>query len=216
MGRCTVRTLTGPGPKNCRLNRYGGAPIGIAVDTARSHLYWTDAVGRLQRANLDASGIHNVARGLGRPGDMVISNSIMEPAGTTPTTPTPTPTASKSKYDLNGDGVVDNMDAGLVSQALNTTNAKYDVNDDGVVNFLDLLLVFDNRDADAAGAPPLLGMKLTAGTGRRHRGTDRSVNRNRRSVPCGTQDADLSPATPCDGTSRKDAVACQLSESIQS
>ena len=30
------------------------------------------------------------------------------------------------------------------------------------VNFLDLLLIFDNRDADAAGAPTVVGMQLTA------------------------------------------------------
>ena len=51
-----------------------------------------------------------------------------------------------SKYDVTGDGTVDNVDAGLVSDAKGTNTAKYDVNGDGTVNFLDLLLVFDNRD----------------------------------------------------------------------
>ena len=33
------------------------APIGIAVDGSRSKLYWTNARGRVQSANLDGSGI---------------------------------------------------------------------------------------------------------------------------------------------------------------
>ena len=136
------------------------APSGIAVDTARSKLLWTNARGRIQSANLDGSGITNVVDGLGSPGDMVLSNSISAPAATTTTTTTTT--ADNSKYDVNGDGSVDNTDASLVAAAMNTTNAKYDVNSDGVVNFLDLLLVFDNRDATAAGAPTIVGMKLTA------------------------------------------------------
>ena len=152
--------LDGTQVKELRDEAIWGAPIGIAVDTARSRLYWTDAVGRLQRSNLDASGIHNVAKGLGMPADLVISNSIAEPTGTTPKKTTPT--ASNLKYDVNGDGAVDNLDVGLVAGALNTTQAKYDVNDDGVVNVLDLLAVTDNRDADAAAAPTRLGMKLTA------------------------------------------------------
>ena len=36
------------------------APIGIALDGSRSKLYWTNARGRIQSANLDGSGIKNV------------------------------------------------------------------------------------------------------------------------------------------------------------
>ena len=43
------------------------APVGIAVDTARSKLYWTNSRGRVQSANLDGSGITNVVSGLGSP-----------------------------------------------------------------------------------------------------------------------------------------------------
>ena len=138
------------------------APSGIAVDGSRSKLYWTNARGRIQSANLDGSKIKNVVDGLGAPGDMVLSNSISAPAATTTTTTTTTTTASKAKYDVNNDGTVDNADASLVAGAMNTTNAQYDVNSDGVVNFLDLLLVFDNRDASAAGAPTVLGMQLSS------------------------------------------------------
>ena len=54
------------------------APSGIAVDTARSKLYWTNSRGRIQSANLDGSGIKNVVEGLGHPGEIVVSNSITE------------------------------------------------------------------------------------------------------------------------------------------
>ena len=137
-------------------------PMGIAVDGSRSKLYWTNARGRIQSANLDGSKIQNVVSGLGSPGDMVLSNSISAPTTTTTTTTRTTTTASRSKYDVNGDGSVDNADAGLVADALGTSNTKYDVNGDGTVNFLDLLLVFDNRDDGAAAAPTIVGMQMTA------------------------------------------------------
>ena len=135
------------------------APMGIAVDTVGSKLYWTNARGRVQRANLNGSGITNVVDGLGSPGDIVLSNDISAPVMTTPTTPM---TVSYAKYDVNKDGAVDNTDAGLVIDALGTRNARYDVNGDGAVNFLDVVLVFDNRDDNVAGAPTIVGVKLTA------------------------------------------------------
>ena len=135
------------------------APMGIAVDTVGSKLYWTNARGRVQRANLNGSGITNVVDGLGSPGDIVLSNDISAPVMTTPTTPM---TVSYAKYDVNKDGAVDNTDAGLVIDALGTRNARYDVNGDGAVNFLDVVLVFDNRDDNVAGAPTIVGLKLSA------------------------------------------------------
>ena len=135
------------------------APVGIAVDGARSKLYWSNARGRIQSANLDGSKIQNVVSGLGSPSELVLSNSIATPTAAATTTTT---TASNAKYDVNSDGSVDNTDAGLVADAMGTSNARYDVNGDGTVNFLDLLLVFDNRDPGAAGAPTIVGMKLSA------------------------------------------------------
>ena len=135
------------------------APMGISVDTTGSKLYWTNARGRVQRANLNGSGITNVVEGLGSPGDIVLSNSISAPMMTTPTTPM---TVSYAKYDVNKDDTVDNTDAGLVIDALGTNNARYDVNGDGAVDFLDVVLVFDNRDDNVAGAPTIVGMKLSA------------------------------------------------------
>ena len=135
------------------------APMGISVDTAGSKLYWTNARGRVQRANLNGSGITNVVEGLGSPGEIVISNSISETAAGTPLTPP----VSYAQYDVDKDGRVDNVDAGLVIDALGTRNAAYDVNGDGAVNFLDVVLVFDNRDDNVAGAPTIVGnLKLSA------------------------------------------------------
>ena len=133
-------------------------PMGIAVDTAGRKVYWTNDRGRVQCAKLDGSGIQNVVDGLGHPGEIVISNSISETLAGTPLTPP----VSYAKYDVNKDGRVDNTDAGLVIDALDTNNARYDVNGDGAVNFLDVVLVFDNRDAGVAAAPTIVGMKLTA------------------------------------------------------
>ena len=136
------------------------APMGIAVDGSRSKLYWTNSRGRVQSANLDGSGIKNVVSGLGSPGDMVLSNSISAPAATTTTTTT---TAS-NKYDVNGDGSVNNADSDAITVAIaaGATDAKYDVNGDGTVNVFDLVEIIANRDPGAAGAPTLFGMKMSA------------------------------------------------------
>ena len=158
----TVNSANLNGTGATQLASIRAVPMGIAVDTVRSKLFWTNSRGRVQSADLDGSGITNVVSGLGSPGDMVLSNSIAAPTAATTTPTTPTTTASRSKYDLNGDGTVDNTDAGLVADAMGTSNARYDVNGDGTVNFLDLLLVFDNRDAGAAGAPTIVGMKMSA------------------------------------------------------
>ena len=135
------------------------APMGISVDTAGSKLYWTNARGRVQSANLNGSMIKNVVEGLISPSKIAIGG-----VNTETETMTRQPTAKKdnAKYDVNGDGAVDNTDASLVAAAMNTSNTKYDVNGDGTVNFLDLLLVFDNREDAAAAAPTIVGMKLTA------------------------------------------------------
>ena len=155
----TINSANLNGTDAAQLASILAVPSGIAVDTAGSKLYWTNARGRVQRANLNGSGITNVVDGLGSPGDIVLSNDIAAPMMTTPTPPM---TVSHAKYDVNGDGKVDNTDAGLVIDALGTRNAAYDVNGDGTVDFLDVVLVFDNRDDNVAGAPTIVGMKLSA------------------------------------------------------
>ena len=134
------------------------APMGISVDTAGSKLYWTNARGRVQSANLNGSMIKNVVEGLISASKLAIGGANVATVATKPTTPK----ADTSDYDVDNDGKVDNTDAALVAGAMNTGDAKYDVNDDGAVNFLDLLLVFDNRDPGAAAAPTIVGMQLSA------------------------------------------------------
>ena len=139
-------------------------PVGIAVDTARSKLYWTNSRGRVQSANLDGSGIKNVVSGLGSPGELVLSNSIAAPTtATTPTDTTSTTTAS-NKYDVNGDGSVDSKDVDVILLAVSAgvTTAKYDVNGDGKVDVSDVMAVNGNLDKGAAGAPTLLGTQFSA------------------------------------------------------
>ena len=137
------------------------APMGIAVDTAGSQLYWTNSRGRVQSGNLNGSGIKNLVTGLISPSQLIIggANTDTETVMKQPTQPAKKDT---SAYDVNGDGTVDNTDASLVAAAMGTSEAKYDVDRSGTVDFLDLLLVFDNRDDAAAGAPTVVGMKLSA------------------------------------------------------
>ena len=154
-GTINSANLDGTGVTELRSIR--AVPMGIAVDRYRNKLYWTNTRGRIQRSNLDGSGIQNAVEGLGSPGEIVIGNSIAPPAPTTPTT-----TVSYAPYDVNKDGTVDNTDARLIIEALGTSNAAYDVDGNGTVDFLDVVLVFDNRDAGAAGAPTVVGVKLNA------------------------------------------------------
>ena len=137
-------------------------PVGIAVDTARSKLYWTNSRGRIQSANLNGSGIRNVVTGLGMPGDMVMSNSIKAP--TEAPEKSTTAAAGKNKYDINGDGSVDSKDSDalIVAVAAGITDAKYDVNGDGKVDISDVVAITANRSAGAASAPTLLGRKFTS------------------------------------------------------
>ena len=136
------------------------APMGIAVDTARSRLVWTNARGRIQSANLDGTNIQNVVSGLGSPSEIILGNSIKAPK----TTETVAKTDSTgNKYDVNGDGSVDDkdVDAIIVAVAAKITAAKYDVNADGKVDFNDVVAVSANKGS-AANAPTLLGRKFSA------------------------------------------------------
>ena len=159
----TVNSANLNGTGEMELASILAAPSGIAVDGSRSKLYWTNARGRVQSANLDGSKITNVVSGLGSPGDMVLSNSITAPAGAGSSAGSGT-TASDSKYDVNGDGSVNNADSDAITVAIaaGATDAKYDVNGDGAVNVFDLVEIIANRDPGAAGAPTLFGMKMSA------------------------------------------------------
>ena len=93
----------------------------------------------------------------------MLSNSIAAPAGAGSSAGSGK-TASGSKYDVNGDGSVNNADSDAITVAIaaGATDAKYDVNGDGAVNVFDLVEIIANRDPGAAGAPTLFGMKMSA------------------------------------------------------
>ena len=136
-------------------------PMNIAVDTVGQQLYLTSGDGKISRRDLSGGGSEAIVEGLVSPGNIVLNNSITAPEKSA-TSETP---ASKNKYDVNGDGTVNDADASLVSEAISngSTDAKYDVNSDGQVNFDDLKLVLDNRAEGAAGAPLIVGnLKLNA------------------------------------------------------
>ena len=160
-GTVNSANLTGNGATQLAAIR--AVPVGIAVDSARSKLYWTNSRGRIQSADLNGSKIANVVDGLGMPGDMVLSNSIKAPVATTPSTVKST-TTTANKYDINGDGTVDSKDSDalIVAVAAGVTDAKYDVNGDGKVDINDVVAVTANRSAGVANAPTLLGTKLSA------------------------------------------------------
>ena len=158
----TINGANADGTQFKTLATIKAVPMGIAVDTAGKKLYWTNSRGRVQSGTLSAGKITNVVDGLGTPSHIAI-RSASQVTTAKPTKPATQPTKKDTTaYDVNGDGTVDNTDASLVSEAMGTDNKTYDVNGDGTVNFFDLMLVFDNRDAGAAGAPTIVGMQLTA------------------------------------------------------
>ena len=160
-------TINGANPDGTQFKTLAtikAVPMGIAVDTAGKKLYWTNSRGRVQSGNLNGSSIRNVVDGLGTPSHLAISSASQGTTAAKPATQpaVQTPKKDTTAYDVNGDGTVDNTDASLVSEAMGTDNKKYDVNGDGTVNFFDLMLVFDNRDAEAAAAPTIVGMQLSS------------------------------------------------------
>jgi 5-hydroxyisourate hydrolase-like protein (transthyretin family) len=137
-------------------------PTGITVNSADNRLYWTNGWGKVQRERDRSKGRYeDVATDLMIPTVIAIGGANSETAEETPKSSTPT-TDNRSKYDVNGDGPVDNMDVVLVTLAVGTNNAKYDVNEDGKVDDKDIALVRDNQDEAAAAAPMIIGMKLSA------------------------------------------------------
>ena len=210
----TVRISTAQMLRNLRLNQ--GGPDGIAVDGSRSKLYWTNSRGRVQSANLDGSGITNVVSGLGSPGELVLSNSIAAPAGAGSSAGSGK-TASGSKYDVNGDGTVDigDSDALTIALAANSTDAKYDVNGNGKVDIFDLVEVRANIDPGCSWCADTLWHEAECCSDRSPPRTDRSVDCDERSFTGSDADAGIPAAASRDGTSRENAVACELSESVQ-
>ena len=71
-GTINAANLDGSGVKE--LKSIQAVPMGIAVDTAGSKLYWTNSRGRIQSAALDGSGIQNVLQNLSTPMDIALAN----------------------------------------------------------------------------------------------------------------------------------------------
>ena len=59
------------------LRAISSVPMGIAVDTAGSRLYWTNSRGKIQRANLNAANIQSFVSGLTNPADLVLNDGYL-------------------------------------------------------------------------------------------------------------------------------------------
>ena len=137
-------------------------PLSLAVDSEDGKLYWIDSKGRIRSSNLNGGKVQDVVEGLISPSTLAIGGANVA-SDTAPGAKSDT--AAKSKYDVNGDGSVDNVDVGLVAAALFSGNppakpGKLDVNGDGTLNIQDLVAVSQNVDNSAAA--PTLRAKLTS------------------------------------------------------
>ena len=160
-GRLQRTNLSGTNIEELRTFTWD-VPSGIAVDDSDNKIYWTRSTGTIQRANLAGRFVTDVVTGLMRPGVIILGGTLPVDTPVVERTTRMTETQTHAPYDVNKDGRVDNADAELVAYALGTDNLDYDVNSDGDVNFDDLLLVFNNRDTDAAGAPSVMSTRRTA------------------------------------------------------
>ena len=68
----TINTANLDGSGAAVLTSILSVPIGIAVDLVDGQLYWTNSRGRIQRANLEGSGIQSVMENLSDPRDIVL------------------------------------------------------------------------------------------------------------------------------------------------
>ena len=74
-GTINSANLDGTGAET--LTTIMAVPMGIAVDTAGSKLYWTNTRGRIQSANLGGSDIRNVVQNLSSPTDIAVANGFI-------------------------------------------------------------------------------------------------------------------------------------------
>ena len=77
---------------------------------------------------------------------------------------TPRQPTTASKYDVNGDGTVNNVDVGIVVAAVlsGSNQANLDVNGDGKVDLTDVVAVSQNVDTSGTAAAPALRTRLSA------------------------------------------------------
>ena len=144
-----------------------GVPTSLAVDGSDNKIYWTKGAGKIQRSNLAGKFVRDIASGLVNPSSIALNVETVSPPvaqqqgqqGQQEQQET-TPEADTSKYDVNGDGAVNNLDVTLVAVSLGSSNAAYDVNGDGEVDANDLREIIANTDEDAAA--PALDMDIQA------------------------------------------------------
>ena len=78
--RGSIRSANRNGADVKTLATLQSVPIGIAVDTVGRKLYWTNARGKLQRANLAGKQIQDAITGLGMPADIALGRAETTPA----------------------------------------------------------------------------------------------------------------------------------------
>ena len=78
--RGSIRSAARNGADVKTLATLQSVPLGIAVDTVGRKLYWTNARGKLQRANLAGKQIQDAITGLGMPTDIVLGRVTTTPA----------------------------------------------------------------------------------------------------------------------------------------
>lgn len=69
-----------PGPISGLLDR----PVGVIVDSSSNKLYWTLDSGKIQRANLDGTGVETILENLESTWDIIMVPSIPEVGGSVP------------------------------------------------------------------------------------------------------------------------------------
>ena len=137
----------------------------------RNKIYWTKAAGKIQRSNLGGKFVKDIVTGLPNPGSIALGVSDATTQTTTQTTQqtqqtqqtTQQTTPDNTKYDVNGDGAVNDADVNAVALAvaLGSDDDMYDVNEDGSVDAKDLRAVMANTDDDAAAPVVDIDMDVT-------------------------------------------------------
>ena len=152
-----------------------GVPSSLAIDSSDNKIYWTRSTGKIQRSNLAGKFTTDIVTGLMGPGSIALGVAaapapvVRDTTPTTPRTPT-TPTtpnnqqaADTAKYDVTGDGVVnqDDVDQVVLAVAFKSGDMKYDLNGDGVVDAKDITAVVGAASSTDPAAPSFTDVDVT-------------------------------------------------------
>ena len=150
--------------------------MGIAIDASDNKIYMTRPQGKIQRSNLAGRFIADVVNGLMSPGSIALGiAAIPEPettqtrqptrttTPTTPRTPNNQQAADTAKYDVTGDGVVNQEDVQqvILAVAFKSGDMKYDLNGDGVVDVKDITAINGAVNSGDPAAPSLTDVDVT-------------------------------------------------------